>query len=49
LEKTNKKFRRRFEYIEEQADIAGRELGKMTLDEMDTWWNEAKKLENKGQ
>lgn len=39
LEKTNKKFKRRFEYIEKYAD---RDLNEMTLDEMDALWNNAK-------
>ena len=40
LERTNKKFKQRFEYIEAQAP---RPLKDMTLDEMDQLWNEAKK------
>ncbi|MDX5321681.1 MAG: nucleoside triphosphate pyrophosphohydrolase [Bacteroidota bacterium] len=47
LEKTNQKFKRRFEYIEAQAELNGRELRNMNLDEMDAWWNEAKTKENK--
>jgi len=43
LEKTNKKFIRRFQYIEEKAKAQGKELQNMTLAEMDTLWNEAKK------
>jgi len=39
LEKTNKKFKKRFEYIEANAD---RDLNDMTLDEMDALWNNAK-------
>lgn len=44
LEKTNKKFIKRFNYIEEKAREAGRRLDEMTLGEMDALWNEAKKL-----
>ncbi|MBI1222698.1 MAG: nucleoside triphosphate pyrophosphohydrolase [Bacteroidetes bacterium] len=47
LEKTNQKFKRRFEYIEEQARLNGREMRSMSLEEMDIWWNEAKTKENK--
>jgi XTP/dITP diphosphohydrolase len=39
LEKINKKFKRRFEYIEENA---GRPLEDMSLSEMDALWNKAK-------
>ncbi|HHH52464.1 MAG TPA: nucleoside triphosphate pyrophosphohydrolase [Bacteroidetes bacterium] len=39
LEKTNKKFKRRFEYIEANAT---KDLNDMSLDEMDALWNEAK-------
>jgi len=39
LEKVNKKFKKRFEYIEEHAT---KELEDMTLEEMDLLWNEAK-------
>ncbi|MCH5346856.1 MAG: nucleoside triphosphate pyrophosphohydrolase [Muribaculaceae bacterium] len=42
LEKTNKKFIYRFNYIEQQARLAGRRLNEMTLEEMDALWNEAK-------
>ena len=47
LEMTNQKFIRRFNYIEEHSIRAGRPLTEMTLEEMDSLWNEAKaKLEN---
>jgi XTP/dITP diphosphohydrolase len=39
LEKTNKKFKKRFQYIEENAT---KDLKDMTLEEMDLLWNEAK-------
>ena len=42
LESTNQKFIRRFNYIEEQCKVAGRELQQMTLAEMDILWDEAK-------
>ena len=47
LERTNKKFIRRFGYVEEQAERTGRVLKEMSLEEMDGYWNEAKRLENK--
>lgn len=42
LERTNKKFIGRFNYMESAALESGRELGGMTLAEMDILWNEAK-------
>lgn len=45
LEKTNRKFIRRFTYLEAKAKEMGKDLKSMTLDEMDTIWDEAKKLE----
>ena len=44
LEKTNKKFIKRFQYLEEKAKQNGKALADMTLTEMDVYWNEAKKL-----
>ena len=46
LEKTNAKFIRRFNYIEEHSIKMGKPLKDMTLGEMDKLWNEAKKLEH---
>lgn len=46
LEKTNKKFIKRFNYIESKAKESGKSLNHMTLEEMDTLWNEAKKLKD---
>ncbi len=43
LEKTNKKFIRRFQFLEKGALDDNRKLSDMTLDEMDVYWNEAKK------
>lgn len=45
LEKTNKKFIRRFSYIETETTKTGKTLNELTLAEMDKLWNEAKKLE----
>ncbi len=44
LEKTNQKFIKRFNYIEDAARKAGRDMKEMTLSEMDELWNEAKNL-----
>ncbi|MBN2212625.1 MAG: nucleoside triphosphate pyrophosphohydrolase [Bacteroidales bacterium] len=43
LEKTNRKFIRRFEYLEEKTLKKGRKLRDMTLNEMNSIWEEAKK------
>jgi XTP/dITP diphosphohydrolase len=43
LEKTNKKFIKRFQYLENKAHESGKSLKDMTLAEMDVYWNEAKK------
>lgn len=45
LEKSNRKFIRRFQYIENQAKNAGRKLTDLTLDEMESFWQAAKELE----
>ena len=44
LERTNKKFIARFNYIEQKARVQGRLLKDMTLAEMDKLWEEAKQL-----
>ncbi|WP_432411113.1 nucleoside triphosphate pyrophosphohydrolase [Rasiella sp. SM2506] len=44
LERTNKKFIKRFQYLEGKAKEQGKALRDMTLAEMDGYWNEAKKL-----
>ena len=44
LEATNKKFIKRFQYIEEQAQKANTSLSEMSLEEMDELWNAAKNL-----
>lgn len=45
LEKTNKKFIRRFNYLEKRSKEEGKTLKNMTLEEMDKYWNEAKNAE----
>lgn len=44
LERTNKKFMKRFQYLEERAGELQKPLKDMTLAEMDVFWEEAKKL-----
>ena len=43
LERTNKKFIYRFQYLEERAREEGKSLSEMTLNEMDVYWEEAKR------
>ena len=43
LERTNQKFIRRFNYLEEHTIKEGKNLKDMSLEEMDAIWNEAKK------
>jgi XTP/dITP diphosphohydrolase len=47
LERTNQKFTRRFNYLEENTLLKGKSLQEMTLEEMDVYWNEAKKFDKK--
>ena len=42
LERTNRKFLRRFNYLEEKTIKQGKSLKNMSLEEMDVFWNEAK-------
>lgn len=44
LERTNKKFSKRFQYLEEKAKAINKPLKDMTLSEMDVFWEEAKRL-----
>ena len=44
LERTNKKFIKRFQYLEQKAKENNKALRDMTLGEMDIFWEEAKKL-----
>lgn len=44
LENTNKKFTKRFQYLESKAKSLNKELSEMTLAEMDVFWEEAKSL-----
>ena len=44
LERTNKKFSKRFQYLESKAKALNKPLKEMTLAEMDVFWEEAKQL-----
>ncbi|HYG53180.1 MAG TPA: nucleoside triphosphate pyrophosphohydrolase [Flavobacteriales bacterium] len=44
LEKTNKKFIKRFQYLESESKKDGKKMGEMTLEEMDVYWNRAKRI-----
>ena len=44
LERTNKKFSKRFQYLEAKAKALNKPLSEMTLAEMDVFWEEAKLL-----
>ncbi len=45
LERTNLKFTKRFNYLESQTLMKGKNLHDMSLAEMDKYWDEAKKME----
>lgn len=45
LERTNKKFIKRFQFLEGKADSLGKSLQDMSLEEMDVFWEEAKGLD----
>ena len=44
LERTNKKFIKRFKYIEESAKKEGKVINELTFDQMEVFWNKAKKF-----
>ena len=44
LERTNKKFINRFQYLEQASKKVGKSLHDMSLAEMDIFWNESKKI-----
>ena len=48
LERTNKKFIRRFQYIETESAKDGKKVEDMSLEEMDEYWNKAKEGERGG-
>jgi MazG family protein len=43
LERTNQKFIQRFQYIEKQAQAQSKKVSELTIDEMNVFWEEAKK------
>lgn len=45
LERTNRKFKKRFQHIETASELDGKTVGTMSLEEMDHYWNQAKELE----
>ncbi|MBK8809050.1 MAG: nucleoside triphosphate pyrophosphohydrolase [Bacteroidales bacterium] len=47
LEKTNRKFISRFQYLESQTIAKGVNLKELSLEQMDVYWNEAKEIEKK--
>ncbi len=44
LERTNKKFIKRFQYLETESAKEGKQMGHMSLEEMDEYWNKAKDI-----
>ena len=44
LERTNKKFMKRFMYLEQKSKEIKKDLSAMSLEEMDVYWEEAKKI-----
>ena len=44
LERTNKKFIKRFQYLETESAKDGKKMGEMTLAEMDAYWEKAKSI-----
>jgi XTP/dITP diphosphohydrolase len=44
LEKTNKKFINRFQFLEKAAKEEGKELSNMSLTEMDVYWEKSKEF-----
>ena len=45
LERTNKKFIKRFQYLEIESAKDGKQLGEMSLEEMDVYWERAKSVD----
>ena len=45
LERTNKKFSKRFQFLESEAEKMGNSLKDMSLEEMDIYWNKAKEMD----
>ena len=49
LRKTNRKFRRRFQWMEEQVRASGRALQQVPMQELEVLWQQAKQQESSGQ
>jgi len=47
LKKTNRKFKRRFQWLEQEIRRSGRLLEDSTLDEMEALWQQSKTQENR--
>ena len=45
LARTNKKFKQRFQWVEQASQAQDKKLSELKLDEMEALWQEAKKLE----
>lgn len=45
LERTNKKFIKRFQFLETESAKDGKRMGEMSLEEMDVYWNRAKNIQ----
>ena len=48
LHRANSKFRRRFSHVEQRVKESGRSWNEFSLDELDSFWKEAKDLERRG-
>jgi uncharacterized protein YabN with tetrapyrrole methylase and pyrophosphatase domain len=46
LKKTNRKFKRRFQWMEEQLRASGRNPQQATMDELESLWQQAKQQEH---
>jgi nucleoside triphosphate diphosphatase len=46
LRKTNRKFKRRFQWMEERLRVSGRSLQEASIEELESLWQEAKRQEN---
>jgi len=47
LRKTNRKFKRRFQFVEQQLREQGKELEDSSIDEMEALWQQSKESEKK--
>jgi ATP diphosphatase len=49
LRKTNRKFRRRFQWMEQRLQVSGRTLEQAPMQELESLWQQAKQQESSGQ